>query len=237
MIRIVIVDSQNDFRTGMTNLLSTQKDFDVVAVGKDGFDALKLIEEFMPDVAILELELPLLDAMKVCPSIKLRSPKTAIIVLTNTFNDETILQMISNGLAGYLLRSSVLDEIGLAVRRVTGDGYHMSRAAACRAIELFGDFLNKNNSRLPPDIEPEAGETSGTFFLNRIEMRIARFIGEGLTNRQIAESMDLKEGTIRNYISIMLQKTGLKHRTQIAIYTFKNSFAERDVKIRRRKAS
>jgi DNA-binding NarL/FixJ family response regulator len=234
MISIVVVDSQVGFRDSITNLLSMQKDFRVLASGKDGFDALKLIEELKPDVAILELELPLLDAMKISPSIRLRSPGTSIILLTNTHDDETILQMISNGLSGYLLRSSVLDEISSAVRRVYGGaGYHMSPEAGFRAIRLFSDFLNKGMARIPPDAA--SGETSDPLFLNRIEMRIAASIGEGLSNRQIAERLALKEGTVRNYISVILQKTGLSHRTQIAIYAFKNGFAEKE-RLRKRRS-
>jgi DNA-binding NarL/FixJ family response regulator len=227
MISIVIVDSQTGFRDSITNLLSAQKDFDVIASGKDGFDALKLVEELKPDVAILELELPMLDAIKVSPSIRLRSPRTAVIVLTNAYNDETILQMISNGLAGYLLRSSVLDEISAAVRRVYGGvGYHMSPEASFRAIQLFSDFLNRTPCEVAAASAP--AETIGPFFLNKIEMQIAAFIGDGMSNKQISQRLDLKEGTVRNYISTILQKTGLDHRTQIAIYAFKNGFAEQE---------
>jgi DNA-binding NarL/FixJ family response regulator len=233
MIRVVIVDSENDFRDSVKNLLSAQKDFDVVGVGGDGYDALKLVDELKPDVALLELELPMLNAMKIYPSLKLRSPNTAIIILTKTSDDATILRGISTGLSGYLLRSSVLDEISLAVRRVHSDGFHMSREIALRAFQLFSESIQENShSNAKISIVPE--KTLEPLLINKVEMQIAAYIGEGLSNKQIAEQMNLKDGTVRNYISLILQKTGLEHRTQIAIYAFNNGFADKDDIIKRR---
>jgi DNA-binding NarL/FixJ family response regulator len=225
MIRIVVVDSQNEFRKSVVNLLSSQNDFDVVGVGRDGFDALKLIETLKPDLAILELELPMLSALKVCPSAKIRSPETDVIILASSVSDETILGVVKNELAGYMLRSSVKDEICVAVHSIAEGGYHMSRDIISRMIKLFGEFV-QNEPSVVPKLSIDGEKELDPILINKIELKIARCIGLGRSNRQIAEDLDLKEGTVRNYISVILQKTGLQHRTQIAIYAFNNGFAD-----------
>jgi DNA-binding NarL/FixJ family response regulator len=125
-----------------------------------------------------------------------------------------------------MLRNSVLDEISGAVHRVVHkSGYHMSPEAAFRALQLFSDFLNNTASLDMP--EDSRCEAINPFYLTKMETQIAVFVAEGFSNRQIAEMTNLKESTVRNYISIILQKSGLKHRTQIAIYAFKNGLSEK----------
>ncbi|MDR3302452.1 MAG: response regulator transcription factor [Spirochaetaceae bacterium] len=227
MIRVVIVDSQDDFRDNIKNILSSQKDFDVIGVGSDGYDALNLVAELKPDVVLLDIELPMLNGMKICPSLKIRSPNTAIIIVTTASDDATILRWISNGLSGFLLRISVFDEISMAVRRVHKNGFYMSCEIILRVIRLFTEFVQENSpSRAKFFLEPE--KTIEPLVINKVEMRIAAYIGQGLSNKQIAEQLNLKDGTVRNYISLILQKTGLEHRTQIAIYAFNNGFANQD---------
>ncbi|MDR3325144.1 MAG: response regulator transcription factor [Spirochaetaceae bacterium] len=227
MISIVIADSQTGFRDSIRNLLSTQKDFEVIGLGSDGYEALELIKKCKPNVALLELELPILNAANICSSLKVYSPDTAVIVLVETSNDDDILQVIGSGISGYLIRSSVLDEISMAVRCVHKDGYHMSRESALRTKWLFTEFMQgKLSLGRTPIIRQE--KATASLLINKAEMKIAVNVGEGWSNKQIAERMHLKESTVRNYVSMILQKTGLENRTQIAIYAINNGFAARD---------
>jgi DNA-binding NarL/FixJ family response regulator len=233
MIKIVIIDSQKDFRDSIANLLAVQHDFVVLGVGKDAYDALKLVEALKPDVVLLELDLPMINAIKLCPSIKLRSSGTAIIILTKeNNNDETILQMISSGASACLLRSSVLDEISIAVRSVHKNDYHMSREIMSRVIYLFSELI-RGRGTYGATAHFEPIKHIDPILINRIEMKIVACVGQGLSNKEIAGKLKLKEGTVRNYVSLILQKTGLEHRTQIAIYAFNNGFVAQEDCVKR----
>jgi DNA-binding NarL/FixJ family response regulator len=217
------VDNQLPFRETIKNLLLTQFDFDLVGVGKDGYDAIKLTDQFSPDVVILDIETPLLDGLKVAASIRLRCSSASVIVLTKDIDDKTIINAVCCGVKGFLLRASVFEEVNRAIRNVYLGHSYMSRAIASRTFDLFSEIVKTGN---PGQETGLYGGEEARFPLQitRMESQIAAFIGEGLSNKRIAEILRLKEGTVRNYISIILQKTHLEHRTQIAIYALNNGF-------------
>jgi DNA-binding NarL/FixJ family response regulator len=223
IMKIILVDNQLPFRETIKNLLLTQFDFDLVGVGKDGYDAIKLTDQFKPDVVILDIETPLLDGLKVAASIRVRCASTSVIVLSRDMDDKTIINAVCCGVKGFLLRSSVFEEVNRAIRNVYLGNSYMSRAIASRTFDLFSEIVKTGSPK------QEAGSCCGEngcfpLQITRMESQIAAFIGEGLSNKRIAEILQLKEGTVRNYISVILQKTHLEHRTQIAIYALNNGF-------------
>lgn len=234
MIRIVIIEHEDWMRQGLVGVLSVRSDVEVVASGEDGYDALKLCEKFKPDIVIVNMNLPLLNGIKVAPSLKVRSPHTAVVLITKTVTDEMIVDFVNSGASGILLQNTLYEEISIALRQVIQrNTYYVSGAIASRMVPLFSKHLN---SVLEPPIEPReqsAAESVLPLLINRIELQIAGCLGDGLTNREIAYQLKLKEGTIRNYISSILQKMGLKHRTQIAIYAYNNGFTANSGKNKR----
>jgi DNA-binding NarL/FixJ family response regulator len=220
IMKIILVDNQLPFRETIKNLLLTQFDFELVGVGKDGYDAIKLTDQFDPDVVVLDIEAPLLDGLKAAASIRLHRSSTSVIVLAKDMDDKTIINAVCCGVKGFLLRASVFEEVNRAIRNVYLGNSYMSRAIASRTFDLFSEIVKTGNQRR------ESGVESSPFMpqITRMESRIAAFIGEGFSNKRIAEALRLKEGTVRNYISVILQKTHLEHRTQIAIYALNNGF-------------
>jgi DNA-binding NarL/FixJ family response regulator len=229
IMKIILVDNQLPFRETIKNLLLTQFDFDLVGVGKDGYDAIKLTDQFKPDVVILDIETPLLDGLKVAASIRLRCPSASVIVLSKDMDDKTIINAVCCGVKGLLLRSSVFEEVNRAIRNVYLGNSYMSRAIASRTFDLFSEIVKTGNPKQQTSLY---GGENGCLPLQitRMESQIAAFIGEGLSNKRIAEILQLKEGTVRNYISVILQKTHLEHRTQIAIYALNNGFYSKSEK-------
>ena len=222
-MRIILVDNQLPFRETIKNLLLTQFDFDLVGVGKDGYDAMHLTDKFEPDVVVLDIETPLLDGLKAAASIRLRRSSVSVIVLAKDMDDKTIINGVCCGVKGFLLRASVFEEVNRAIRNVYLGRFYMSRAIASRTFDLFSEIVKTGTRRR----ESGLGNGVGKPFppqITRTESKIAAFIGEGLSNKRIAEILGLKEGTVRNYISVILQKTHLEHRTQIAIYALNNGF-------------
>ncbi|MDR2796173.1 MAG: response regulator transcription factor [Spirochaetaceae bacterium] len=221
-MKIILVDNQIPFRDGIKKILLEQVDFYLAAVGSDGYDAVNLVEKHSPDVAILALLLPVVDSLKVASLLRSRRPPCSIIVFADEMDDKTILNAICCGVTGLLLRDSIFTELPRAVRSVcTGKGYVAQEICMClfNLVSRIVSERQENTGLHPPD------ETrSGMFRITRTESQIVSFIAQGLSNKQIAKTLNLKEGTVRNYVSVILQKTKLKHRTQIALYALNNGF-------------
>jgi DNA-binding NarL/FixJ family response regulator len=228
-MNVIIVDDRAPFRESLKFFFETQKDIKLVGSGADGFDAIRLTEELMPDVVVLAIDLPLLDGLKVTASIRQRCPSSAVMIVADEMKDETIVQAVRLGVRGFLLRGNMLEEALPAVRILGQGSYFMSREISLKTLLMFSAFVSgKQNKGAAPassarkrhdDVcEPAPGR------LNKMELQIITFIGQGLTNREISETLGLREGTIRNYISIILHKIHLENRTQIALYAINNDF-------------
>jgi DNA-binding NarL/FixJ family response regulator len=218
MIRIGIVDDQDLVRDSLKILLSAQDDFEVVGIGKDGYEALKLVENYHPDVLLLDIRMPIMDGVEATAMLKARSPNTSIIILTTFDDDEYVLNAIRNGASGYLLKSSAMDELAKAIRTVHAGGSLMTPEIATKAFKMFSEIVKE----YPKKITSVKDETTLPCNLNKTELEIISHIGNGLANKEIASILKLSEGTVRNYISSILQKTGLRDRTQIAIFAVRH---------------
>ncbi len=219
MIRVAIVDDQDLVRDSLKILLGSQGDLEVVGLGKDGYDALRLAETLKPDVLLLDIRMPIMDGVEATAVLKKKSPETAIVILTTFDDDEYVLKAIRNGASGYLLKSAGTDELAQAIRTVRAGGSLMTPEIATKAFRLFSELARTSGGA-------SAGEASDIpSELSRTELQIISLIGAGLANKEVAAELDLGEGTVRNYISSILQKTGLRDRTQIAIFAVRNGLA------------
>jgi DNA-binding NarL/FixJ family response regulator len=218
MIRIVVIDSEERYRQQITAYLSTQKDFEILKTGKDGYEALRLVDTLKPDILLLDINLRYIDGVQVTSILRFRSPRTAIIILTTLEDDEYVLKAICNGASGYLLKSSALDGLAEGIRTVHTGGSFMTPRIAAKAFRLFSEIVKERPREMYLFPKRKLPNISG------IEFRITTGIVQGLSNREIAENLHLQEGTVRNYISSILQKTGLRNRTQVAIYAIKNGW-------------
>lgn len=218
MIKIGIVDDQDMVRDSLKILLSAQEDFDVVGIGKDGYDALRLVTNLHPDVLLLDIRMPIMDGVEATAMLKARSPSTSIIILTTFDDDEYVLNAICNGASGYLLKSAAMDELAKAIRTVYAGGSLMTPEIATKAFRMFSEIAKKHTKKE----KLEKDYTSLPENLNRTELDIIGKIGKGLSNKEIASALSLSEGTVRNYISNILQKTGFRDRTQIAIFAVRH---------------
>jgi DNA-binding NarL/FixJ family response regulator len=219
MIRIVVVGSEPPERDSLRVMLGSQPDFELAGSGYDGYDAIQLVTDLKPDIAILDERLPILDGALAIPSLKARSPKTGIIILTAFHEDELVLRAISDGAAGYLRKDTEAGQIALGVRIVHGGGTLMSPEIAAKAFRMFSTIaLGRNNfPRDGPDLLTAPPLPAN---ISRLDLQLIAYLGQGLSNKEIGEALHRTEGTIRNYITSVLQKTGLRDRTQVAIYAW-----------------
>ena len=227
MIRVAVVDDQELVRDSLKILLSAQSDLEVVGVGKDGYDALRLVEKLKPDVLLLDIRMPIMDGVEATSSLKKKSPETAIIILTTFDDDEYVLKAIRNGASGYLLKSAGMDELAGAIRTVHAGGSLMTPEIATKAFRLFSELARGHDQGGKPGADP-LGSSAVPSDLSRTELQIISMIGRGLANKEVAAELSLSEGTVRNYISTILQKTALRDRTQVAIFAVRNGMAVGD---------
>lgn len=201
MIRVAIVDDHELVRRGLTDLIESDSKLEVVAQAGSTFDGLQIIKKYLPDVAILDVRLPDGNGVELCREVQSQVPGVKVIMLTSYADDEALLGAILAGASGYVLKD-IKGEIFLkSIHKVAAGESILDPNAAERVKER----LRKSGS-------PAADIAD----LSEQERKIIALIGEGLTNRQIAEQMFIAEKTVKNYVSSMLAKLGLERRTQAA---------------------
>lgn len=207
-IRVIIADDNSFVREGLKIILNTFNEFTVLATVQDGQEAVDFCEQNEVDVALLDVQMPNMNGVEATKRITERT-KTKSLILTTFDNDEFIIDAIKNGAKGYLLKNNDPEQIRDAIKSVY-NGHNVLQDAV----------LNKLKSSFSMDPEAKHKEQvriDRTLFTDR-ELDIMTLIAKGLTNKEISKRLYISEGTIANHITSILSKTGLTHRTQIAIY-------------------
>jgi DNA-binding NarL/FixJ family response regulator len=202
-IEVFLLDDHEVVRRGVRDLLEEQPDITVVGEAGTVSSALARIPVLRPDVAVLDVRLPDGDGVAVCREIRSRMPEVACLMLTSFSDDEALFDAIMAGAAGYVLKQINGTDLVGAVRTVASGQSMLDTRAASQVMARLRDRAVKR--------DPLAGLTGQ-------ERKILELIGEGLTNRQIGEQMFLAEKTVKNRISSLFAKLGMKRRTQAAVY-------------------
>jgi DNA-binding NarL/FixJ family response regulator len=223
MIRIVIVSDKEPELNIIQESVNSQNDISIVGHGRDGYEAIKLVAKLRPDIAILDESLPILNGADITPTLKCQSPGTRIIILASFHDNSQVLKAINYGASGYLQKNTPREKIISGIRTVSENGCLMTPEIAAKAFRMYPN-ANRNI--------PKAFFTSPC--LSRQEFQIILCIAKGLSNKKIGARLSLKEGTVRNYITTILNKIHLKNRTQIAVYAYYNGLIndEQDEDIR-----
>lgn len=202
MITVIIADDDAIVREGLKLMLGTQEDMRLMGVAEDGRGALKLCREHRPDVALLDIRMEGMDGLSAAERI-LEEGLSQPLLLTTFDEEEFILRALQVGVSGYILKNSPAERIMSAIR-----------AVAAGAAVFQQDILEGISDRLE-----KRRQDGGTFFegLSRREMEVVELIAQGCSNQEIADRLYLSNGTVRNHVSLILEKTGLTHRTQIAV--------------------
>lgn len=206
-IRVFLLDDHEVVRRGIKELLESEGDIEVVGESGLAQEATRRIPALRPDVAILDGRLPDGTGMEVCRDVRSVDPSIKALILTSYDDDEALFSAIMAGAAGYILKQVRGNDLVDTVRRVAAGESTLDPTVTARVLERV-----RNGP--PRDQQLEALTTQ--------EQKILELIGEGLTNRQIAERMYLAEKTVKNYVSSLLAKLGLTSRTQAAIFATKH---------------
>jgi DNA-binding NarL/FixJ family response regulator len=202
-VRVALLDDHEVVRAGLRELIDAEDDLEVVGEMATAAEALTRLPALRPDVAVLDVRLPDGDGVEVCREVRSRHPEVACLMLTSYVDDEALFDAIMAGAAGFLLKEIRAADIVGAVRTVAGGGSLLDPKATQRVLDRIRSG-SEDDRRL-------AG-------LTERERTIFDLIGEGLTNRQIADRVHLAEKTVKNYVSNILMKMGMERRTQAAAY-------------------
>jgi DNA-binding NarL/FixJ family response regulator len=206
-IRVFLLDDHEIVRRGLRELLESEGDIEVVGESGLAQEATRRIPALRPDVAVLDGRLPDGSGIDVCREIRSRDPQIAALILTSFDDDEALFSAIMAGASGYVLKQVRGNDLVETVRRVATGQSMLDPAVTQQVLDRL---------RRGPDEDPALAT------LTTQEVRILELIGQGMTNRQIAEAMFLAEKTVKNYVSSLLAKLGFERRTQAAVFAVKH---------------
>ena len=219
MIKVLIVDDQELFRESLKVVLGVSGSIQVTAAVSGVSQALKSAEQDLPDVVLMDIRMPGIDGVEGTRLFKKRWPDIKIIVLTTFDDDEYIFGALKHGASGYLLKGSSISKLSESIRIAYEDGAIITPAVATKVIHQFSNMA-QHSSRLQVDKE-------ATKDISRSEWQIIQTVGSGMSNKEIAQELCLSEGTVRNSISSILFKLGLRDRTQLAIWAVQTGVVNR----------
>lgn len=212
-IKVLVVDDQSVLAEGIKSVLETEPTLEVVGLAADGMEALKRVGEYLPDVVLMDIRMPIMNGVVATQRIKTEYPDVKVIVLTTFDDSDYILNAINNGASGYLLKDIGATALIDAVKNAyVGDTILPAKIArqianAAKSVSTDREYRLKR-----------------AFGLSDREVEIALMMYEGFTNRQIASALHISEGTARNYISTIYEKLQSESRAD-AMQTIKKELS------------
>lgn len=206
-IRVLIVDDQSLFREGLITILSVHDEFQVVGEASNGEEALRLAIQLKPQVILMDLRMPVMDGVRATQLISTQAPNCKVIVLTTFDDDESIFDGLRAGAVGYLLKDVASEKLFEAIRASSRGEYFMLPSVTAKVMAEFSRL-----SQAKPKIDEQLIDA-----LSAREIEILKLIAQGDSNKQIAEKLFIAEGTVKNHVTNILSKLGVKDRAQAVI--------------------
>jgi DNA-binding NarL/FixJ family response regulator len=213
-VRLLIADDQRLLREGIASLLGLQAGIEVVGTAANGQEAVDKANELKPEVILMDVRMPVMDGVTATTLIKRHFPSCKVLMLTTFDDEEYVLEALKAGASGYLLKSIPEDDLAQAVIAVHKGIYQLDPAVALKVVALLGN----NYSATPL---PSSNPTINTGLTER-ELEVLKLTSRGLSNSEIASKLSISEGTVKNHVSNILSRLGLRDRIQAIIYAREN---------------
>ena len=210
MVKIMIADDQQLIRESLKIILDSDPNFEVVKVVGSGQEVLDTLETESIDIILMDVRMPNMSGVDCTRIVKKEYPNIKVIILTTFDDDEYIYDALKYGASGYLLKGCSLEELSSAIHSALSGGACFNPNVAGKVAQFFSQMANSNSEF---SLEHEED-----FDLSDTERKIIAQIGHGYSNKEIAQKLGFSEGTIRNYLSVILDKLDLRDRTQLAIW-------------------
>ncbi|MEV4926882.1 response regulator transcription factor [Streptomyces roseoverticillatus] len=209
-VKVLVADDEAMIRAGVCAILSADPGIEVVAEAADGREAVEAVRAHRPDVALLDIRMPRMDGLAACEEIRRTAPGTAVAILTTFSEDAYISRALGGGATGFLLKSGDPYELMTGVRAVADGGAYLSPKVARHVIaELGGERLTRG-----------AAARARIAGLTAREREVLALLGEGLSNAGIGRRLHLVEGTVKGYVSAVLDRLEVGNRVQAAIVAY-----------------
>lgn len=225
-LRLLVVDDQALIRRGLALMLGAEPDIEVVGQAADGRQALALAEATRPDVVVMDLQMPVLGGVAATRLLAECLPRTRVVVLTTFDDDERVFEAVQAGAHAYLLKDADEREVLETVRAVHRGESRLSPAVACKVLAQFR-ALAAGVAAAPAAPRPASAPAPGPGLAERSlrpaealsdkEWRVLALLADGLSNKQIADAVFLAEGTVKNYVSRIMEKLHARNRTELAV--------------------
>jgi DNA-binding NarL/FixJ family response regulator len=215
MINVLIVDDQTVVREGLAAILGTDPEIEIVGLAGDGQEAVRLVAETHPDVVLMDLKMPVLNGVQATQRLQRSHPEVYILVLTTYAGDQWVFDALRAGAAGYLLKDTRRDELIAAVKGTVEGKSYLDPSVAAKVMQ---QALAGPSAAAPAQqpIEP----------LTERELQVLQLLAQGYSNPAIAQRLHLARGTVRNYVSVILQKLGVSDRTQAAVEALRRGLVD-----------
>ena len=215
MIRVLICDDQTVVREGLAAILRTDSEIEVAGLAGNGEEALDLMAESGVEVVLMDLKMPVMNGVQATRQIRRDYPAARVLVLTTYAEDDWLFDAIRAGASGYLLKDSRRNELVEAIKGTAEGKSFLDPSVAGRLMREVASTPPMPETQLP-QIEP----------LTERELEVLHLLVQGHSNPEIARRLHLAAGTVRNYVSVILQKLGVADRTQAAVLAIQSGLVE-----------
>ncbi|CAM2884339.1 response regulator transcription factor [Paenibacillus sediminis] len=208
-IRVLIADDHEHAREGISEILSADPIFDIVAVAKNGREAIELTEQWMPDLILMDIQMPEMDGLEATKIIKLRYPYVKIVMVTVSDDAAHLFEALKQGAQGYLLKNLSPSTWIEYLRSIMNDEAPLSKELAYQILQEFPLAMKNDEDKHPLTVR---------------EREILNWVAQGLTNREIAEQLTISEQTVKNHLKNILHKLHLENRVQLTRYAMEQGW-------------
>jgi two-component system nitrate/nitrite response regulator NarL len=217
-IRIVVADDHPIFRDGLCKLLALEEDFEVVAQAQDGRQVLDVLQQYEPDILLLDLKMPGLDGLSTLQRLQVVKNKTRVIVLTASDDKNEFVQAMKLGTSGIVLKQTATELLIKSIRKVhAGEIWLDSHTTAA----VIRQFVAADDS--PPASAQPAPRDRERSPLSQREREIVALVAQGFKNKEMAEKMFISEQTVKNHLHNIFDKLGVSDRLELALYAIHNN--------------
>lgn len=213
--KILVVDDHALFRKGIISLLSQIEELEIIGEASNGEEGVLKAKELKPDIVLMDVEMPEMDGVEAVKHIKKALPECKVVMLTISDEDDVLFKSIRNGAQGYLLKSIDPDDMIREIRGLLKGEAALSKAIASKILKEFS-----NISRKGKEINLQK------YNLSEREKEVLSLVAEGLTNKEIAASLDITENTVKNHLCNIMEKLHLQNRVQLATFAWKEGIIE-----------
>jgi len=221
MIKVLVADDQELIRESLKIVLNSKPGIEVTDTVANGQEVVRSVRQVKPDVILMDIRMPKMDGVQCTKIIKDNYPAIKIIILTTFDDDEYVYSALKFGASGYLLKGVSMDELVNAIATVHSGRAMINPDITTKVVRLFSQMAQADYT-IPVGIK-DVDDLTNT------EWKVIAEVGKGTSNREISEALNLSEGTVRNYLSAILNKLDLRDRTQLAIWAVQTGIGQKKI--------